>query len=89
MLSDQEQPEKIKIDEVKQPSWNAKIIFNQTNQYDELDEESFSDKSSIDDYTIGKVIGTGAYAVVRVGMNKKTKQKIAVKIYEKMKLIEP
>jgi serine/threonine protein kinase len=46
-------------------------------------DDGFSHKSSIDDYTIGKVIGTGAYAVVRVGMNNKSKQKVAIKIYEK------
>ncbi len=43
----------------------------------------------MDNYTIGKVIGTGAYAVVWVGMNKLTKQKVAIKIYEKTKLLEP
>ncbi len=30
--------------------------------------ENFSDNSNIDDYTVGKIIGTRAYAEVRVGL---------------------
>ena len=45
--------------------------------------------SNIDNYIIGKRIGQGAYAVVRVGLHKILNQKIAVKIYEKFKLLEP
>jgi serine/threonine protein kinase len=51
-----------------------------------------TDESSIeniDNYIIGKRIGQGAYAVVRVGLHKLLNQKIAVKIYEKFKLLEP
>ena len=44
---------------------------------------------NIDNYIIGKRIGQGAYAVVRVGLHKILNQKIAVKIYEKFKLLEP
>lgn len=44
---------------------------------------------NIDNYIIGKRIGQGAYAVVRVGLHKVLNQKIAVKIYEKFKLLEP
>ena len=44
---------------------------------------------NIDNYIIGKRIGQGAYAVVRVGLHKMLNQKIAVKIYEKFKLLEP
>jgi len=44
---------------------------------------------NIDCYIIGKRIGQGAYAVVRVGLHKLLNQKIAVKIYEKFKLLEP
>ena len=32
----------------------------------------FSNKQSLDDYIIGKQIGQGAYAVVRVGLHKPT-----------------
>ena len=48
-----------------------------------------SNIENIDHYIIGKRIGQGAYAVVRVGLHKILNQKIAVKIYEKFKLLEP
>jgi MAP/microtubule affinity-regulating kinase len=48
-----------------------------------------SDIENIDNFIIGKRIGQGAYAVVRVGLHKILNQKIAVKIYEKFKLLEP
>jgi len=49
----------------------------------------FSNKSSLDDYIIGKQIGQGAYAVVRVGLHKPTNKKVAMKIYKKYKLLDP
>ena len=50
------------------------------------DEIVFSDKHSLSDYIIGKQIGQGAYAVVRIGMHKKLNKKVALKIYEKDKI---
>jgi MAP/microtubule affinity-regulating kinase len=49
----------------------------------------FSDKSSLDEYIIGKQIGQGAYAIVRVGLHKPSNKKVAMKIYKKYKLEEP
>lgn len=49
----------------------------------------FSNKSSLDDYIIGKQIGQGAYAVVRVGLHKPSNKKVAMKIYKKYKLMDP
>ena len=46
----------------------------------------FSDKHSMSDYIIGKQIGQGAYAVVRIGMHKKLNKKVALKIYEKERI---
>jgi len=43
----------------------------------------------ITDYVIGAQIGQGAYAVVKHGTHKMTGRKVAIKIYEKYKLIEP
>lgn len=40
------------------------------------------------DYIIGKVIGEGAYASVRVAIYRPTNQKIAIKAYEKSKIRE-
>lgn len=48
----------------------------------------FSDKHSLDDYVIGKQIGQGAYAVVKIGLHKKTNKKVALKIYDKEKMKE-
>ena len=49
----------------------------------------FSPNSNLDDYIIGKQIGQGAYAVVRIGLHKPTNKKVALKIYKKYKLEEP
>jgi tRNA A-37 threonylcarbamoyl transferase component Bud32 len=44
---------------------------------------------SLDYLIIGKQVGQGAYATVRVAFDKKLNCKIALKIYDKAKLIEP
>ena len=49
----------------------------------------FSNKSSLDEYIIGKQIGQGAYAVERVGLHKSSNRKVAMKIYKKYKLMDP
>lgn len=46
-------------------------------------------KPSIENYNIGKVIGQGAYAHVRICQHKKTMQKFALKIYDKHRLNDP
>ncbi len=48
----------------------------------------FSEKHSLEDYVIGKQIGQGAYALVFIGMHKKSGKKVALKIYEKEKMKE-
>ena len=42
--------------------------------------------SLLDNYQVGKVIGQGAYAVVRICHHRETLKKYAIKIYEKSKL---
>lgn len=42
--------------------------------------------SSIEEYQIGKPIGKGAYAEVRLAIHKSTKHKLAIKIYEKSRM---
>ena len=39
-------------------------------------------------YTVGKVIGEGAYASVRVAFHKALNRKVAIKIYEKSRLVD-
>lgn len=46
----------------------------------------FSDKHSLSDYILGKQIGQGAYAIVRLGMHRTTSRTVALKIYEKEKI---
>ena len=38
---------------------------------------------------VGKVIGEGAYASVRVAVYKPLNKKVAIKVYEKRKIKEP
>jgi hypothetical protein len=66
---------------------------------DELDEQRIDElfgESTVDltaefkkDYIVGKVVGEGAYASVRVAMFKPLSKKVAIKVYEKAKLREP
>jgi hypothetical protein len=46
-------------------------------------------KGRIEDYAIGKEIGKGAYAIVKLALHKPTNRRMAVKIYEKSKLMDP
>lgn len=44
---------------------------------------------NIDNYLIGSQIGQGAYAIVRSAIVRATNKKIAIKTYEKVKLLDP
>lgn len=59
-------------------SFNSK---NQKNFYKELNPTDY--------FTYDKVIGAGTFACVRMAVEKKTGRKVAVKIYEKIKLLDP
>ena len=48
--------------------------------------DTVKDENKISNYEIGKIIGKGAYAVVKLCKNKVTQEKFAMKIYEKKKL---
>lgn len=50
---------------------------------------SYLFQGRIEDYAIGKEIGKGAYAIVKQALHKPTNRKMAVKIYEKSKLLDP
>jgi len=45
--------------------------------------------NSLEDYSIGRQIGQGAYATVFSGLHKESSRKVAIKIYEKYKLLDP
>ena len=46
-------------------------------------------QKKIDDYLITRELGKGSYAVVKLAMDKKSKNKYAIKIYSKTCLIDP
>lgn len=46
-------------------------------------------QNSLDDYTIGKLIGQGAYASVKLATHKTHNKKFAIKTYEKYRLLDP
>jgi MAP/microtubule affinity-regulating kinase len=44
---------------------------------------------NIDDYTVGRQLGQGAYATVKYAVHKRTNHKFAVKTYDKVRLLDP
>lgn len=62
-----------------------------TNQFRYSDASFCTDganPSHFERYLIGKRIGQGAYAVVRAGIDTQTNKKVAIKIYEKVNLLD-
>jgi serine/threonine protein kinase len=51
------------------------------------DEDHF--KESLSGYTVQKVLGRGAYAVVRLALHNDSGKKVAIKTYERYQIIEP
>jgi len=43
-------------------------------------------EKKLEDYQIQRILGSGAYATVKMAVNKKTKKRVAIKIYPKYKL---
>jgi len=54
-----------------------------------LTTENMEFKGKIDDYTFGKELGKGAYSVVKRATHKPTSKKVAIKIYEKYRILDP
>lgn len=44
---------------------------------------------TLENYSLGKIIGQGSYATVRYALDKETNLKYAVKIYENYRLVDP
>jgi len=45
--------------------------------------------NAIEDYVIGKQLGQGSYATVCFGLHKVSSQRVAIKVYDKHKLLDP
>ena len=63
---------------VKQNIKKNYIVFNGEDNIFKCDK-----KTSIDEYTITSELGIGSYASVKLGIHKETKNKFAIKIYDK------
>ena len=65
---------------------------NKNNNNNQKEQESLKNKrvfiNKIENYFINKEIGKGSYASVKVGINKVNKKKYAIKIYNKIDLID-
>jgi len=53
-----------------------------------LQEFATPGSSDILDYQLGKQIGHGAYAVVKEGVHRPTSERVAIKIYDRFKLMD-
>lgn len=53
------------------------------------DEMDITFTGSIDNYTVGGLLGCGSYSIVRESTHKETKIKYAIKSYEKAKIMDP
>lgn len=69
---------------LKKPEAPAPIYSS--NQDDLMNSKFKSSQGILKNYKLGRVIGQGAYAVVRLAEHRETNQKFAVKIYDKSKL---
>jgi len=62
---------------------------NDNNKCDKTDNNPYKDfTGNAEDYKYLKEIGKGAYAVVKQAIHKPTKTKVAIKIYEKFRLMD-
>ena len=79
-----ETEEKNEIKEIKLKPTTIKDI-NLIKKFSNNSEDEIG-RQKLEKYEIGKTIGKGEYAVVKIGINKTTNKKYALKIYEKGKL---
>lgn len=67
---------------------------NSTDEYSRIEELFEDHKSDLttefkQNYLVGKIIGEGAYASVRVAIYKPVNKKVAIKVYEKNNIKDP
>ena len=66
----------------KQSFKNFLLMNEETNHNSES-------QTHLDDYTMSKILGQGSYAVVKLATHKKTGIKVAIKAYDKVRLLDP
>lgn len=86
--------DRINTDCQKRKNTDPKCLSIKSENEIRLNEGSLSTEASnhfrgrLEDYAIGKEIGKGAYAIVKQALHKPTNRKVAIKIYEKVKLLD-
>ena len=65
---------------------NFLLSINNYNEYNNYVNSPYNKKNKLEKYKIGNILGKGAYATVKLIINKLTNEKYAMKIYEKIKL---
>ena len=54
-----------------------------------LGQNFYKSNSNLDRYKLGDIIGKGSYAVVKLAEDTYTNKKVAIKTYDKFRLIDP
>jgi serine/threonine protein kinase len=70
-------------------SFRESDFINNPIVIEEEDDKQAVFRKKIQDYIIGKELGKGAYAVVKAAIHKPTSMKVAIKIFDKVKLMDP
>lgn len=79
----------MKINNIASPLNHNQTLNSNFDKSTSLNEGSEAKVDNLDDYSIGKQLGQGAYAVVKLAVHKATGRHVAVKVYEKYKLLDP
>ena len=77
------------VESRKELKTNTENEFKLTHYTSESNIKNIVLRGKIEDFTIGKEIGKGAFAVVKSAHHSISNTKLAVKIYEKFKLLDP
>ena len=67
---------------------NTLLVSNKINTNNNSLNTNRNLQGKIENYILGKELGKGSFALVRLGINKITKQKFAIKIYPKLNLLD-
>ena len=68
---------------------NKKLNISEIISLQPLNISFGGERFEIDDYIIGRILVQESYAVVKYGFHKPSNTKVAIKMYDKFKLIDP